>query len=93
MDAPEPTYSGGNCTWLSDAPYLTLHRVASDGTTGGILAAAVGFAAERGLDIRIDTHADNAPMRHLLPALGFTLCGTIYLADGSPRLAYHRLAR
>ena len=26
MDAPEPTYSGGNCTWLSDAPYLTLHR-------------------------------------------------------------------
>ena len=32
-------------------------------------------------------------MRHLLPALGFTLCGTIYLADGSPRLAYHRLAR
>ncbi len=93
MDAPEPTYSGGNCKWLSDAPYLTLHRVASDGTTGGILAAAVGFAAERGLDIRIDTHADNAPMRHLLPALGFTLCGTIYLADGSPRLAYHRLAR
>jgi hypothetical protein len=32
-------------------------------------------------------------MRHLLPTLGFTLCGTIYLADGSPRLAYHRLAR
>ncbi len=57
MDAPEPTYSGGDCMWLSDAPYLTLHRVASDGTTGGILAAAVGFAAERGLDIRIDTHA------------------------------------
>ena len=61
MDAPEPTYSGGDCTWLSDTPYLTLHRVASDGTTGGILAAAVGFAAERGLDIRLDTPPPKPP--------------------------------
>lgn len=93
MDTPEPTYTGSpDCVWPSDAPYVTLHRVASDGTCRGILALAVTCAAATGLDIRVDTHADNTPMRRALPALGFRHCGTIYLADGSPRLAYIRIA-
>ena len=42
-------------------------------------------------NIRVDTHSDNHIMQHLLARHGFTLCGTIYLASGSPRLAYQRL--
>lgn len=38
--------------------------------------------------IRIDTHADNKTMQHLIEADGFTRCGIIYIADGTPRIAY-----
>ena len=39
-------------------------------------------------DIRIDTHADNVIMRHLLCKNGFSEVGTILLSNGSPRVAY-----
>lgn len=39
-------------------------------------------------NIRIDTHADNKTMQHLIEADGFTRCGIIYIADGTPRIAY-----
>lgn len=88
MREPEPTYAG-----LPDEdlrPYVTLHRVASDGTVGGILHLALSFArrAAPGADIRIDTHADNAPMLRAIAREGFSPCGTIRLADGSPREAF-----
>ena len=38
--------------------------------------------------IRIDTHADNVIMHHLLRKYGFAMCGVIRLADGAPRTAY-----
>ena len=38
--------------------------------------------------IRSDTHADNKTMQHLIEADGFTRCGIIYIADGTPRIAY-----
>ena len=41
--------------------------------------------------LRIDTHENNAPMRGLLRKLGFVQCGTVHLADGSPRLAFERV--
>ena len=41
--------------------------------------------------LRADTHADNAPMLRLLPALGFVRCGVVRVADGSPRIAFERL--
>ena len=37
-------------------------------------------------NIRIDTHRDNKPMRHLLEKYGFTYCGIIYLLNGDERL-------
>ena len=39
----------------------------------------------------MDTHADNAPMRHLLEKSGFSHRGTIYVEDGTPRLAFDLL--
>lgn len=87
MTEPEPTYAA-----LDEAltvPYVTLHRVASDGTVPGILAEAVSYTRRlHDCDIRIDTHADNAPMLTAIRRLGFSPTGPITLADGSPRLSF-----
>ena len=56
-----------------------------------VLRACVAWCAERQPHLRVDTHADNAPMLHLLPALGFVRCGIIHVADGTPRIAFERL--
>ena len=86
MSGPDDTYAYiENGTWRSDTPYGVLHRVASRG--GGVLAAALDLAKERFSHIRMDTHADNAPMRHLLTKAGFSWRGTIYVSDGTPRMA------
>ena len=53
--------------------------------------AAVAFAAGRCPHLRIDTHADNRPMRNHIAGAGFVYCGIIRVEDGSPRLAYERL--
>ena len=42
--------------------------------------------------MRADTHADNKVMQHLLESEGFTRCGIIHVADGTPRIAYQRMS-
>lgn len=76
--------------WHSDKPYGVIHRIASDGS-GGILKAAVEFAAAHIDYLRIDTHADNQVMQKAVRKQGFRYCGIIYIADGTPRLAYDRI--
>ena len=76
-------------SWHCDRPYGVIHRIAADGS-GGILKAAVDFAAEKSDYLRIDTHADNLIMQNALAKLNFEVCGTIVLADGSYRTAYDR---
>ena len=87
----DPTYRVIDGAWQSDAPYLTIHRLAGDGICHGIFGAAVAFAAGRCPHLRIDTHADNRPMRNHIAGAGFVYCGIIRVEDGSPRLAYERL--
>lgn len=88
----DPTYARiEDGAWLSDAPYGTIHRLASAGRAHGVLRTCVAWCAERQPHLRVDTHADNAPMLHLLPALGFVRCGIIHVADGTPRIAFERL--
>jgi RimJ/RimL family protein N-acetyltransferase len=41
--------------------------------------------------IRIDTHHDNVVMQHVVQKAGFQRCGIIYIADGTPRIAYELL--
>ena len=85
---PDPTYSYiENGAWHGDRPYGTIHRIAGDGS-GGILQAAVEFGKQRVDYLRIDTHEDNIVMQHAVEKQGFRRCGIIYLADGSPRIAY-----
>lgn len=87
----DPTYTIiEQGSWRSNTPYGTIHRIASDGT-GGILRSALDFAAGQSNHLRIDTHADNHPMQHLVEKYGFSHRGIIYTDNGSPRLAYDRL--
>lgn len=87
----DPTYEkidGG--TWRSDTPYGTIHRIAGDGS-GGILKTAVEFGRKQIHHLRIDTHEDNHVMQSAVTKLGFQRRGIIYLANGSPRIAYDLL--
>lgn len=87
----DPTYAeifGG--AWHSAQPYGVIHRIASDGS-GGILKAAVDFGKHRTGYLRIDTHEANHVMQKAVQKLGFCYCGIIYIADGTPRLAYDLL--
>lgn len=77
--------------WLSDAPYMAIHRVAGDGTVRGVFATAVAFALRRCPHLRVDTHAENRVMQACITKAGFTPCGIVYTETGSPRIAYERL--
>lgn len=84
----DPTYAViQDGAWHDSRPYGVIHRIASDGS-GGILKAAVEFAKTQIDYLRIDTHEDNQVMQRALRKQGFEYCGIIYIADGSPRLAY-----
>ncbi len=89
MIGEEPNYKRiDNGTWLNDKPYGVIHRVASDGRTKGVLRDIVRFCRNRCENLRIDTHADNKIMQYLLEKNGFVRCGTVYMEDGSARIAY-----
>ena len=88
----EPTYLEIEGQWLDDAPYATIHRIASDGSTKGVFETVLSFAESFGVDIRIDTHKDNKTMLHLIEKNGFVKCGIIFVDDGTPRLAFQKKA-
>lgn len=75
-------------SWLNDQPYGTIHRVASNGKTRGVLGAIFQWTEKQIANIRIDTHKDNSIMNHLLNKHGFTKCGLIHLANGEERIAF-----
>ena len=94
----DPTYAYiENGAWNSDAPYATVHRVASSGEVKGIGDCLFGWAAERcreeGLNLRCDTHELNLTMQNLLKKQGFEYCGIIYEPDDTPRLAFQKIIR
>lgn len=85
----DPTYSYiENGGWLSDAPYGTIHRIGSDGLVHGMFTDVLRFCRDIQPHVRIDTHADNKVMQHIVLKHGFHYCGVIYLENGDPRLAY-----
>ncbi|MFA0814969.1 MAG: GNAT family N-acetyltransferase [Anaerofustis sp.] len=87
----DPTYATiVNGDWLNDDPYGVIHRLAVARHERGIATYCIDWALSRCGNLRIDTHEENRPMRNLLDKLGFTECGTIYLPDGAPRIAYQK---
>ena len=91
---PDPTYAViEDGQWLNDTlPYGTIHRLASAGRSKGVATAVIEWCLEHCESLRADTHNDNKIMQHLLEKNGFTRCGIIHVADGTPRIAYQRMA-
>lgn len=81
----EHIYEGA---WLDDAPYATIHRIASSGKVRGIFRLVLDFALQHYHTLRIDTHRDNRVMQHLFTQAGFAYCGIIHCWNGDERLAY-----
>ena len=86
----EPTYDYiDHGRWIDTlTPYSTLHRLAATEGTRGIADIAFRYAKSHAAHLRVDTHASNRPMRHILEKEGFVYCGIIYMPDGSPRDTY-----
>lgn len=76
--------------WRNDEPYGVIHRIAVAQPGKGIAARCYDWALAQCPNLRIDTHRDNLPMQRSLEHYGFSRCGTIYLANGEDRIAYHK---
>lgn len=74
--------------WLNDRPYVTIHRLASDGTERGVADACLRWCMERWDNVRADTHRDNRVLLRLLPARGFRRCGIVRVENGTERIAF-----
>lgn len=87
----DPTYGYvENGQWLNDEPYGVMHSVASLAAGKGVGRFCINWALEQSRNVRIDTHADNKVMQELLKKMGFAHCGTIYLENGDPRIAFQK---
>ena len=90
VDGDEPTYGRiDHGRWTDTAHrYATIHRVARAAGVHGIAAAAFCHAKKLHPYLRVDTHVSNPAMRHIIECQGFVPSGTVYMNDGSERLAY-----
>lgn len=86
---PDPTYAEIKGEWLNDTPYATIHRIASSGKLKSVGQYMIQWVQKNHTNVRIDTHADNAGMKHVLEKLGFEYTGVIYIENGEARDAYH----
>ena len=84
----DPTYDYIDGQWGDDTPYAAIHRVASDGSVRGVFRDCFNFVRSQFSHIRIDTHNDNITMQKAIEKCGFMHRGTIYVEDGTPRMAY-----
>ena len=89
---PDETYTKIDGAWLNDEPYGVIHRIARKKTdkAKGVGAFCLEWCFELVKNIRIDTHADNMPMRKLLEKQGYKYCGTIWIETGDDRMAYQK---
>lgn len=93
----EPAYDTLNGKWLSEQPYVVVHRMTFDPNARGTGLASKAFALTEELSrargvrsFKIDTDNDNKIMKHLMAKNGFTYCGTICF-DNSEKIAYEKL--
>ena len=85
----DPTYQIiENGHWSSNGKYGTIHRIATNGKVKGVAKICYQFCKSKINYLRADTHEDNKIMQKSLLNNGFKTCGTIYVADGSPRIAF-----
>lgn len=93
----EPTYQAIRGKWLSDYPYVVIHRlaVANEMKCRGVavlfMQEVEKLCPEKGIhSFKVDTNSDNFRMQKVLEKCGFTYCGEIIFQGGS-RMAYEKL--
>lgn len=85
----EQIYDG---SWVDDdRPYATIHRMGRAKGKHGVFRAAMDWCRENATSLRVDTHDKNRTMRKHIEQYGFDRRGIIYIADGTPRIAYQML--
>ena len=90
LPGPEPTYAHMEGEpWLNDDPYWVMHRLAVATSGHGAGTRMLEWLCTEHDNVRADTHADNLPMQRTLERCGFVRRGTIWVEDGTPRVAYH----
>lgn len=94
----EPTYRTIQGAWLSDEPYVVVHRlaVADEMKHRGIATVFMHevekLSVARGVrSFKVDTNFDNIGMQKIFERLGFTYCGEISYQGGSRRAFEKRL--
>lgn len=90
IEGRDPTYTHiYDGTWLDDKhPYATIHRMGRAKGKHGVFRAAIDWCLHNATSLRVDTHEKNRTMRALVEQYGFSQRGIIYIADGTPRIAY-----
>ena len=100
IDEPEPNYAHmleGAWQVRGDAaaPYATIHRVAVAPAFRGMhvaqrfYARLIEEARARGFaEIRVDTHADNVRMQHVIASAGFTRACTVLIGNNPKDLRW-----
>lgn len=86
--------------WLTDLPYLVMHRVAvkKEYRGKGYGKKLFNVFIEQGKiegyrSLRIDTHAGNSLMRHLITSFDFTYCGRAILTPNKDRMVFERVLK
>ena len=91
FEGEDPTYATiFDGAWLNDRPYGVIHRIAVARHRRGVASFCFAYCLARCKNLKIDTHRENLPMQRSLAKNGFSACGTIYLANGDPRIAYQK---
>ena len=88
LENGDPDYNKIDGAWLNSLPYYAIHRVASAGKRGGMMAECVKYCLGVCDQLRIDTHEDNIPMQRSLERLGFVRCGKVYIERAGERIAF-----
>lgn len=84
--------------WLTDLPYVVMHRVAikkkykGKGLGKKLFEVFIDVAKKEGYrSLRIDTHEGNLPMRHIITSFGFIYCGKAILTPNKDRMVFEKV--
>ncbi len=92
----EPAYRRIHGRWLSDGPFVVVHRLAvaedcqGHGVATRLMREVEKLSVGQGVfSFRVDTHLENTRMRRVLEKCGFIYCGEVFYPRGS-RMAYEK---
>ena len=93
----EPAYNHIDGNWLSEQPYVVLHRLAvadevkRQGVAVRFFQEIIALALSKNIhSFKVDTNYDNFYMHKVLDKCGFTYCGIIHYPRGD-RWGYEKI--